>query len=202
MSDRPTFALTRRRFLWLAAIAGGSTALGLRLGCYPDDEWEGHHLARWEAHVVAAVALALIPDEPGQWPDQAPTPLEVAAHVDRYLRGFPRPMLREIRALMAFLEQGTLAGCKFRRITRLDPTDARQFLERLRDQGGLFSQAFQGIRALIYVGFYQDDRTWPAIGYPGPQFERDAPSTPVTPDDAGPYKKWIATPGELPRGLQ
>ena len=202
MSDDSTFQLTRRRFLWLAAIAGGSTALTLRLGCYPDADWEGHHLARWEAHVVAAIALALIPDEPGQWPSEAPTPMEVAAHVDRYLRGFPRPMLREIRAMFAFLEQGTLAGCQFRRITRLDPADARTFLDRLRQQGGLFRQAFQGIRALIYVGYYQDDRTWSAIGYPGPQFDRPAPPKGISADDAGRYARWIAPAGDLPRGIQ
>ena len=52
-----------------------------------------------------------------------------------------------------------------------------------------------------WVGWYQDDRTWEALGYDGPMLIRDAPKPVLTPQAAGGYSEIVAEPGTPPRGL-
>jgi hypothetical protein len=194
--------LTRRTFLWL----GGATALGAlaagRLGCYSSDkEWGGHVLWRWEAHVLAAVAAALIPDAPGELSARGPSAMEVAHNVDAYLLGMPKDMVQEIHGMFALLEHGTLLGGRLARFTRLSPEARLDVLLGLRDRGGMLGQAFEGVRALCYLGWYQDDRAWPAIGYDGPLVDRPAPPAVPTPEHAGSYGRLVAEPGAQPRGV-
>ncbi len=194
--------LSRRKFLWL----GGLGTLGLltvgRLGFYGSAApLEGQVLARWEAHTLAAAAEALIPDEPGKWPATGPSPLEVAANVDRFLVGMPRGMLREIRAMFGFIEHGTFLGARLSRFTRLSAEKRLDVLVGLYERGGVPAEAFEGIRALCLVGWYQDDRTWEALGYGGPLMSRPAPPKAVTAEDAGGYADLMAKPGSAPQGV-
>ncbi len=193
--------ITRRKFLWLGGLGTvGALAAG-RFGFYSRQRWQGQVLAKWEAHTVAGAAEALIPDEPGRWPAVGPSPMEVAGNVDRYLQGMPRPMLREIRGMFALIEHGTVLGRRLMRFTRLSAEKRLDVLLAIRDRGDLFDQAFEGIRALCVVGWYQDDRTWKNLGYDGPQLERPAPPPVPAPDNAGPYAELVAEPGSNPRGV-
>ncbi len=193
--------MTRRKFLWLTgAGVVGALAVG-RFGCYSTEQWEGQVLARWEAHTMAAAALALIPDEPGRWPTEGPTPWEVAANVDRYLSGMPQAMLREIRGMFVLIEQGTLLGCGIRRFTRLPAAKRLDVLLTIRDRGEMFALAFEGIRALCYVGWYQDDHTWQRLGYDGLMIQREGPPAVPTPEQSAPYQELVAEPGAVPRGV-
>ena len=199
--DGPKLRMTRRKFLWIGGLGtAGALTIG-RFGCYSLERWDGVVLAKWEAHTVAAAAEALIPDEPSQWPASGPSPMEVAQNVDQFLQGMPRPMLREVRGLFGLIEHGTLLGGRLSRFTRLSPDKRLDILVGLGDRGGLFAQVFDGIRSLCFVGWYQDPRTWEAIGYDGPLFDRPPPPPVLHPDQAMPYEELVAEPGSVPRGV-
>ena len=197
--SKPRFS--RRTFFWLGGL-GAAGIVGLRrVGCYPSDEWDGQVLARREAHTLAASAEALIPDTPGQWPETGPSPMEVARNVDAYLLGMPRTILREIRGMFALIEQGTFLNWRLRRFTRLPAERRLDVLANLSERGGMLALAFEGLRALVYVGWYQDERTWEALGYTGPMLESEGPIAVPAPDDAGPYASLVAEHGATPRGV-
>ena len=185
-------------------LIGGAAAAGLitvaRTTGYRDalPDWQGRELARWEALALIAVAEAIIPDVPGPLPSDGPSGAELAANVDRYLVGMPAPLRQEVHGLMALMEHGTLLGGRLSRLTRLDPPRRRAFLDGLTRRGGLLAVASRGVRDLCYVGWYQDPRTWPAIGYSGPLVKQREPGEPPR---ETPYDALIAAPGALPEGL-
>lgn len=185
---------TRRRLL-LAGL-GGTVAVcgGLRLsGARVLEGWDGEVLAPWEAAVVAAAAEALL-DGPG------PSAAEVAHNVDRYLLGMPAPMLQEIHGLVALLEHGAVISGFLGRFTHLDPGDRLVFLDRLRALPEPVRSAYRGIRDLCLLGYYQDPRTWPALGYDGPMVHRsDDRGRPAR--APGPYDALRAPDGALPDGV-
>lgn len=199
-TEETKFRMSRRTFMWIGGLGGLGALTFRRLGCYPQTEFDGDVLATWEAHTLAAAAEVLIPDQPGRWPDEGPSPMEVADHVDAYLRGMPRSMLREIRGMFALIEHGTLLNWRIRRFTRLSAESRLDVLLGLRDGAETFGMAFEGLRALCYVGWYQADSTWRALGYDGPLLDRAPPESVPTPHDAGPYAKYIAQRGTVPRG--
>ncbi len=117
---------------------------------------------------MTAAATALIPDSPGgTWP-AGPTPLEIARNADRYLMALPPALLREVRGLLLFLEHGTWLTFHWPRFTRLTPAAAAAHLQRLHARGGTQRLIANGIRDLCMSAWYQDPRTWPALGYEGP----------------------------------
>lgn len=191
---------TRRRFL----IAGSTVALGAlfvrRFGFYPDHPWAGSVLSEWEANTLAACVEALMPELPGALPVPGPSAMEVAQHIDRFLNGIPASTLLEIRGMFFLIEHGTILGGRFSRFTRQDAATRRDLLLGLRDWGGLFGQAFEGIRAFVVLGWYQDPRSWEAIGYGGPLLPRPPRKVELLPEDAGVYGRLVAKPGDRPRG--
>lgn len=203
MVNAPTsrFALSRRRFLALAALTGCGLLTFGRLGCYEDIEWNGQRLSRSEALIVAAAAEALIPNQPGELPTDGPNGVQIASNIDRYLWGVSSAMQLEIQGLFALIEHGTLLDGKIARFTRLSPDARLEVLTNLKDSEGLLNQAFEGLRALLLMGWYQDQRTWSSIGYDGPLLKRPPPMPVPTPEASGAYGRWVAAPNALPRGV-
>jgi len=199
-SSTSRFALTRRRFLALVAVTGGGLLTVRRLGCYGDLDWNGQNLGKSNAMIIAAAAETLIPDRPGDLPEDGPNGVEVAANIDHYLSGVSAEMLMEIQGLFALVEHGTLLDGKISRFSRLSPDDRLNVLLNLKGSDGLLNQAFEGLRALLLMGWYQDDRTWASIGYDGPMLKRPAPDPVPGSDASGPYGRWVAPAGTLPRG--
>ena len=191
---------TRRRFL----IAGSTVAIGVllvrRLGFYPDRPWAGTVLSEWEAHTLAACVGALIPEVAGDQVEHGPTPMEVAEHVDHFLNGVPASTLLEIRGMFFLIEHGTVLGGRLSRFTRQDAKTQRELLLGLKNWGGLLGQAFEGIRSFVVLGWYQDPRSWEAIGYTGPLLTRPARSQLLRREDAGIYGRLVATPSDRPKG--
>jgi hypothetical protein len=201
-SEDTSWRPTRRTFLWLGATTAAGTLAAGRLGFYSAREWSGEVLGEWEASVLAAAAMALIPDSPGKHSRPGPSGREIAQNVDRFLVGMPTSMLREIHAMFGLIEHATLLNGSVRRFTRLDPTAQRDFLLRLHDMGGKFGQAFKGVRDLCLLGWYQDKRTWKAIGYDGPLVRRPAPPPMIRVSDVtGTYQDMVAKPGAQPEGI-
>lgn len=193
---------TRRRFL----IAGSAVAIGVlavrRFGFYPDHVWTGSVLSEWEANTLAACVEALMPEQPGQLSNTGPSAMEVSAHVDRFLNGLPSSTLLEIRGMFFLIEHGTILGGRFSRFTRQSPTAQRELLLGLKDRGGLLEQAFEGIRSFVVLGWYQDPRTWQAIGYRGPLLTRPARARTLRKEDAGIYGRFVAASDQRPEGVE
>lgn len=186
---------TRRRVL-LGAGAAALLVTGWRhtVGYGDFAGWQGLVLSRKEALVVAAAAEAVIPDRPGPLPTDGPTGREVAEAVDRYLVGMPKPMQLEIHGMFELLEQGTALDLQLARLTKADPARRLRFLLRLESFGGLIAQASRGIRDLCLLGWYQDPRTWPELGYNGPLVPEGGMG------GTSRYAPLVAAPGQDPKG--
>lgn len=186
---------TRRQFLIAASLCGAGVLITRRFTCYEDTNWKPLMLTTAQGLALAAAAEVMVPDGPG------PTGLEVAKNVDKFLAGMPQSTLRELDGLFLLLEHGTLIGGSLRRLTGLSPEDRLEFLNALSTKTGLLGDAFEGLRALVYSGWYQDRRTWAVIGYTGPWINRGP--RPLVPgaSDAGVLAKWVAGEGARMRGL-
>jgi len=185
---------SRRRVL-VAASAGVAAIVALRHVGYDGlEDWDGLVLSRREALVVAAAAEAVVPDAAGPLPARGPSPREVVAAIDRYLAGMSSFALMEIHGMFELLEQGTALDGRVRRLTNLEPGARRRFLRRLQSLGSVLGDAARGVRDLCLLGWYQDSRTWAALGYDGPLVPRGGIGGP------GRYDSLVAPPGAEPRG--
>jgi D-cysteine desulfhydrase len=192
----PGKRVTRRRVLaGIAAVA--AVGLAVRVTGYaPLPGFPGEVLAAWEAHVIRAAAEALF--------DARSAEIEaIAGRVDRYLAGMPAGVQREAHAMLALIEHGTTPlARRVPRLTRLPAAAREAYLAGLEARGGLYSQAYRGLRDLCALGLYQQPSTWAAIGYEGPR-------VPLTYDPRGPdrwawaaYDALVAPRGALPRGAR
>jgi D-cysteine desulfhydrase len=184
--DRSTTCPSRR-----LVLAGGAAALGAvawsRLTGYEPIAWTGQVLSSWEAQVVAAAAPVLSGVEHLDG-------LTVAANVDRFLVTTPPAMKAEIHQLMGLVEHGTGLGLQLRRFTKLDDAAREAFLLSLNVRGGLLAQAFRGLRDLVLMGTYQQERSWQGLGYGGPLPEMSAPEL-----VNAKYDTFRAPPGAVPK---
>ncbi|AKT37463.1 pyridoxal-phosphate dependent enzyme [Chondromyces crocatus] len=191
---------SRRRALFAVGAVVGASVLGARfLGGYPArPSFQGGVLSVREAHVLEAAAEAMLPA-----PVSAEAVASVPERVDRYLTGMSAGTQREVRAMLLLIEHGTTPlGGRLRRFTSLSAGERSAFLDGLGARGGLLSQAYQGLRDLVMVGYYQQPSTWGALGYGGPQ-------VPLGYDPHGPerrewptYDAMRAPVGARPKGAQ
>ncbi|MEZ4338951.1 MAG: pyridoxal-phosphate dependent enzyme [Sandaracinaceae bacterium] len=184
--------LGRRRWIGAGVATAAGLALGARAGLHSRVAgWEGHVLFEWEGAVLAAAAAAIVPEMAGG-PIPGGVPADaIAVNVDRYLVGMPSGTRAEIHGLVALVEHGTALDGQLLRFTRLDPAARRRAVAALAQRGGDLGQAAKGLRDLVYLGYYQDPRAWPHLGYGGP-WVRAAPGAP------GPYDALRAPPGTPP----
>jgi len=186
--------LGRRRFVAVGAAAAAGVAVGLRVGFHaPVAGWQGHVLFEWEGAVLRAAAEALVPDEPGGEIPGGVSPDEIALNVDRYLVGMPVGTHHQVHGLFAAIEHATALDGNFARFTRLAPAARRAFVEALAQRTDQLGQAAKGLRDFAYLGYYQDPRSWPQLGYRGPWI-RDAQGS------RGRYESLVAPAGATPPG--
>lgn len=162
LHHRPHYqGLTRRRALVLGGLGSVGAGLALRLTGYPDwPDWNGAHLAEWEAHVLRAAAEVIAPGVTPAVLDATP------AAIDRYLVSLPPGAVREVHALLLAVEHGT----GLTRLSRQPPPARHATLERL---AGLNIEVWRGLRDLCLMGVYQQPATWHALDYGGPRVTAD-----------------------------
>lgn len=187
VEEDPRRALTRRRLLWTGAALGAGTIGWHRFTGYAElVGWAGQVLSAREAQIAAAAAEAVLPKD-----GRGPSPIEIAANVDRFVATMRPEAQNEVHLLFNVIEHTTTPlGFWLDRFTRLSPDERSRFLTGLGDRGGLLAQAYRGIRDLCLLGHYQDPRTWADLGYAGPM------------GGAAPQPKYHAlraAPGALPR---
>lgn len=161
------------------ALVVTSTLLGLgavmgavRTSGYPDPPKKLLSLAPWQHLVVTLVARRIAaPDGP-----DAPTTdeVDVAGFVDGYVANMPPKMREDVGGLIGVVEHLAPLRAGFaRRFSNLTDAEQDASLTWLERADGLLAGAFDGLRALIFMGYYRDPRTWGLLGYEGPTLGRE-----------------------------
>jgi hypothetical protein len=171
--DVPT-AKGRRSFLrvgvWGGALLGVSAIVGRHLSGYtlPAGIVSPRTLSNKELLVLAAAVARLVaPDGP-----DAPVPdaLSIAGWLDGYLAGLDAPLRRDLRGCLQLLEHGSsLFRLRASRFTHMTPAEQDATLSDWATSTlAVRRQGFQALRALAFLGYYREDRTFALLGYPGP----------------------------------
>ncbi len=168
--------LSRRGFLSAGAIGLG--ALGITaswLWLRTDDRTYRAMVGGAEPVVLTVGELAILktladavvePASGAPTADQA----ETARRIDRELFFHRRTKLvSDVRLSLSLIEWLPVAGFAGRKFTALSAADKALFLRGCEtSRWSIRSQAFSGLKFLIFFFYYSDDRTWPSIGYAGP----------------------------------
>jgi hypothetical protein len=173
--------LTRRRLLAGAAVAvlvlGGSAAAFVRTRGYvlPGDRTLAA-LSPWQFIVLQHAARRIVaPDRPGEAIPSADD-LDVAGFVDGWLARMDARTRRDLGRFLAVLEHVAPIGLGLgTRFTRLGESDQDRVLASLEaSSSDLLRAGLDGLRSLVFMGYYRDARTWGLLGYDGPLVNRPA----------------------------
>jgi hypothetical protein len=171
---------SRRRFLKAGVVGGilvatGSVVAfvrtrGYEIGAERASKLEA--LAPWQLVVVEHVARRIAaPDRDG-----APTPdeVDVAGYIDTYVARMDKSLRRDLLRLLGYLEHlAPIASGYSSRFTRLAAADQDKVLAALESSSqDLLRGGFDGIKSLVFMGYYRDARTWAILGYDGPLVNR------------------------------
>jgi hypothetical protein len=174
----------RRKVLRTAVAGGAAVALGALAGAVGLVRSRGYELppgtalvalAPWQYLVVRAAARRICAaDAPGVVSaDEA----DVAGFVDAYVARMPRRLRRDFLRFLGVVEQLAPAPLGLgSRFTRLAADDQDRVLRSLEAHAsGLLRGGFDGLRALVFMGYYRDPRTWSVLGYDGPRVAGPGP---------------------------
>lgn len=154
--------ITRRRFLQVGA-AGAAVLAAARWLERPGSDGE---IVAALAPVVLAGALPAAPAE------RAAAIARVVESVDGAIAGLAPAAQREVRelfALLRFAPTRIAATGVWKPLPEAAPADIAAFLVRWRDSRfDLLRAGYQGLTQLVQAGWYDDPRSWAAVGYPGP----------------------------------
>ena len=125
-------------------------------------------LAPWQYVVVQSVARRIAAPDVPSIPTTDDT--DVAGFVDGYVARLPRRLRRDLLRALGFVEHLAPLGVGFAsRFTRLAPADQDRVLASLESNAvDLLRGAFDGLKSLVFMGYYRDPRTWTILRYDGP----------------------------------
>jgi len=168
--------LTRRRLLEAAVLAalafGGSVAAIARTRGYPRPA--GLKLAAlspWQFAVVEHAARRIAAaDRADDATIPSPDEVGVAAFVDQWTARLPENVRRDLGRFLAYVEHIAPLGMGcVSRFTRLAAGEQDRVLASIESSSiDLLRAGFDGLRSLVFLGFYRDPRTWSIVGYDGP----------------------------------
>jgi hypothetical protein len=180
--ERRVKAISRRRALAVAGgalVAAAGFVAAVRTRGYAVDPAVAAKLETlrpWQYVVVQSLARRIAaPDAEGRAAGVPTTDeTDVAGFADAYVSRLPAPLRRDLLRALAFVEHlAPLAvGCASR-FSRLAPEDQDRVLASLESSGeDLLRGAFDGLKSLVFMGYYRDPRTWRILGYDGPRVNR------------------------------
>jgi hypothetical protein len=166
----------------LFGTAVATTVAVVRTHGYPVPEGRRlRALSPWQYAVVEHASRRIVaPDREADGPDSArgagdatipsPDELEVAAFVDSWMGYLPRLLRRDLGRFLAYLEHiAPLAAGFASRFTHLDATAQDAVLSSLENSSvDLLRAGFDGLRSLIFFGYYRHPRSWSILRYDGP----------------------------------
>ena len=171
---------SRRRFLALGAgalaAASGALALVRTRGYVLPEETRAklESLSAWQYIVVQHVARRMAAPDRDDPAIPTPDDTDVVGFVDGYVARVPAAVRRDLLRALAFVEHLAPVGAGFAsRFTRLPPADQDRVLASLESSSqDLLRGAFDGLKSLVFMGYYRDPRTWPILRYDGPLVNR------------------------------
>lgn len=141
-----------------------------------DDRAPLRTLSVWQAVVVEAAAARVIQSDRAPGDPSVPTTREVdvLGFVDGYVGELPKVLERDLLRLLAYLEHvAPLASGHVARFSKLGPVEQDHVLAGLESsQVDLLRGGFEALKALLFMGYYRDSRTWAIAGYDGPWIDR------------------------------
>jgi len=154
-------------------VACGIAAASVRAGGYAVPAWRRlASLRAWEFVVVEHVARRIAAPDVDGWVARVPSAddVDVAGYVDGYLARAPAAMRRDLGRFLAYIEHVAPLGAGFgSRFTRLGAFDQDRVLASIESSSNdLLRAGFEGIKALVFMGYYRDARTWGIVQYSGP----------------------------------
>ena len=171
-------ALRSGALVSLAALGlGALLAVGRTRGYAIDPARRLAVLSGWQFVVVQHVARRVVaPDRPDDASIPTADGLDVAGFVDAWMALMPARVRRDLGRYIAVIEHVAPLGAGFTsRFTRLAPADQDAGLASLEASPvALLRAGFDGLKALILMGYYRDARAWPIVGYDGPLVGRPA----------------------------
>jgi hypothetical protein len=159
-------------------LAVGSTLAVLRTRGYdlaPERASKLVSLSPWQLVFVTHVARRIAaPDRPEDPAVPTTDEVDVAGFIDGYVARMPAALRRDLFRAFVYVEHmAPLRLGLARRFTRLAPDDQDRVLAALESSGqDLLRGAFDGLKSLVFMGFYRDARTWKILGYEGPLIHR------------------------------
>ena len=173
--------LGRRRVLELGAAAlvlGGVAVATVRTRGYAAPPGRTLlALSAWQFAVVQGAARRITaPDRPGDPSIPTADALDVAGFVDAWIARMQPKVRRDLGRFLGYLEHLAPVACAMgSRFTRLSSPDQVQVLAALEaSSSDLLRAGFEGLKALVFMGYYRDPRTWGIVSYDGPLVGRPA----------------------------
>ena len=175
--------VSRRRLLQLGVVGGAIVATGSVVAFFrtrgyaiaPERERTLVTLSVWQVVVVEHAARRITaPDAPGERSVPTSDDTDVAGFIDVYASRLPRDMQRDLLRFFAFLEHMAPLALKLgSRFSRLAPEDQDRVLASLeKADTPLLRAGFEGLKSLVFMGYYRDPRTWKILDYAGPWVNR------------------------------
>ncbi|MFO0666511.1 MAG: gluconate 2-dehydrogenase subunit 3 family protein [Polyangiaceae bacterium] len=130
-------------------------------------------LSKGAWHTVVALSRRIAASDGG--PDvPSPDDVGVVSFIDGYVASMDAPIRKDLLQFLDYIEQLAPIGCGlFSRFSKLSAADQDRVLSSLEaSSSDLLRGGFQGVKALVFMGYYRDPRTWSILGYDGPQVGR------------------------------
>ncbi|HSY21218.1 MAG TPA: gluconate 2-dehydrogenase subunit 3 family protein [Polyangiaceae bacterium] len=157
----------------MVALGAGVT---LRMRGYPEPTRPLVALSTWQYAVVQHAARRIAALDASAITAGAPDPdqTDVAGFVDGWVARMNPRTRRDLLRFLVFVEQVAPLGCGYLgRFTRLDAAAQDQVLASIEGSShALLRAGFEGLKALVFLGYYRDPRTWSVMGYDGPLLGR------------------------------
>ncbi len=159
-------------------VALGSALAFLRVRGYdvPEDRAKRLvSLSPWQLVFVTELARRIAaPDRPNDPTLPTADDLDVAGFIDGYVARMPAALRRDLFRAFVYVEHLAPLRLGFsRRFTRLSPDDQDRVLAAIESSGqDLLRGAFDGLKSLVFMGYYRDARTWRILRYDGPLVHR------------------------------
>jgi len=173
--------LGRRRVLELGAavlVLGGAAVAVVRTRGYSVPPGRTLvALSAWQLAVVEHAARRIVaPDRPGDPTIPTADAVDVAGFLDAWLSRMAPRVQRDLGRFLAYVEHLAPVACGMTsRFTRLSPEDQDRTLAGIESSSSdLLRAGFEGLKSLVFMGYYRDPRTWGIVGYDGPLVGRPA----------------------------
>jgi hypothetical protein len=174
--------MTRRNLLKGAAsavlaVCGSAIAVGRTRGYAIPLGRTLASLSPWQFVVVQHAARRMTaPDRDGDSTIPSADDLDVASFVDGWIARLPARMRRDLGRFLAYLEHVAPIGVgSWARFSSLSPEAQDRVLTSLESSSSdLLRSGLDGLRSLVFLGYYRAPQTWSIIGYDGPLVGRPA----------------------------